>query len=121
MTTLNLPTLNEGETYAGLILKEDGTPSHHLVLLSGDNDDATWEEQKEWAKSIGGELPTRQEQALLYANCKKHFKGTWYWSGEEHATESGWAWYQYFTSGYQCNLRKDRALRARAVRRLPIQ
>jgi hypothetical protein len=43
--------LADDELYAGLILNDDGTPSHHLVLLPGDNDEATWDASKAWANS----------------------------------------------------------------------
>ena len=33
----------------------------------------------------------------------------------------GWAWIQYFYDGYQNDYRKGLGLRARAVRRLPIE
>ena len=66
-------------------------------------------------------LPTRREQALLYANLKEEFEDRAYWSCEAHESESGWAWYQYFSDGYQHYDGRGRELRARAVRRLPIQ
>ena len=71
--TITLPDLKSGETYAGIVIDDKGS-MHHLNLLDGDADDAPHQEQLDWAKSIGGELPTRQEQALLYANCKAQFK-----------------------------------------------
>ena len=119
MQQLTIPPLAEGEIYAGAI----GDPAgnlHHVVLLPGDNDDATWQHQKEWAASIGGELPTRLEQALLWQNCREHFKQDWYWSGEEVASEAGWAWFQDFGHGHQHGTPQSYQLRARAVRRLPI-
>lgn len=71
--------LAAGERYAGLVLDADGAPSHHLVLLPGAAQDVTWQAAKAWAdKTGGGELPTRQEQALLYANLKTEFEATWY-------------------------------------------
>ena len=112
--------LAPGERYAGLVLSTDGEPAHHLILLPGEAEDVTWEQAKEWAAKQGGELPTRQEQALLYANLKSHFKPQWYWSGQAHETDSSWAWFQNFTCGYQSSTRKDNECRARAVRRLPI-
>lgn len=118
MNTITLPELNEGEIYAGILLNESGAPQHHLILLPGDNNEANWQTQTDWAKSIGGELPTRAEQSLLFANCTPHFQQHWYWSGEEHS--AGGAWCQDFYGGTQCDLRKYRELRARAVRRLPI-
>ena len=114
-----VPDLAEGETYVGIIGNADSTPNH-IILLPGDNDGADWKTQMDWAKSIGGELPTRVEQALLYANCKPLFKDAAYWSSEQHSSESGWAWYQYFNYGDQSYTRKGHELRARAVRRLPI-
>ena len=112
--------LADGEHYAGLILTADGAPSHHLVLLPGDHDDTNWQAAVEWAKSINGELPTRAEQSLLYANCKPQFKADWYWSGELYASDASYAWFQYFSNGYQGYYRFDYHCRARAVRRLII-
>ena len=118
MQQLTIPPLAEGEVYAGAIGDTAGN-IHHVILLPGDNDDASWQQQKEWAASIGGELPTRIEQLLLWQNCREHFKNEWYWSGEER-TYAGWAWYQYFLNGYQSIDLQNYQLRARAVRRLPI-
>lgn len=110
-------SLAEGEHYAGLALKADGTPSHHLILLPGEGEDLQWTAAVEWAEKAGGALPTRQEQALLYANLKDQFKPEWYWSGEQHENGS-YAWYQGFLYGSQNYDPKDLELRARAVRRL---
>ena len=115
---LNLPELAEGETYAGAIGDAAGN-LYHVILLPGDNDDATWEAQMEWAKSIGGDLPTRIEQAMLWANHREQFKKDWYWSKDIYHTESGWAWFQTFYDGHQDYRRRFTELRARAVRRLP--
>ena len=119
MTTITLPTLADGERYAGLILDTEGKPTHHLILLLGDTE-ANWDNAKKFAAEIGGELPTRQEQALLYANCKAGFKPDWYWSSEQHASDSDCAWVQDFYYGGQGYDRKGGACRARAVRRLAI-
>jgi hypothetical protein len=110
--------LAAGERYAGLLLAEDGSIAHHLVLLPGEAEDVSWSAAVEWAEKAGGALPTRQEQALLYANLKSEFKPEWYWSGEEHETSS-YAWYQTFHHGNQIDGHKGFELRARAVRRLP--
>ena len=119
MNTITLPELNEGEIYAGILLNESGAPQHHLILLPGDNAEANWQTQIDWAKSIGGELPTRAEQSLLFANCKQHFEEDWYWSGEEYS--AGGAWCQYFIHGHQSLTHKNDERRARAVRRLIIE
>ena len=116
---LNIPQLADGEIYIGAIGDAAGN-LHHVILLPGDNDDATHEAQIEWANSIGGDLPTRIEQAMLWADHREQFKKDWYWSNEIHHAESGWAWCQNFGGGYQSYDRKTSELRARAVRRLPI-
>jgi len=113
--------LAPGEEYAGVILGKDGAPNHHLILLPGDQDDINWADAKKWAAEIGGELPSRREQALLFANVKEQFEDRYYWSGEQHASDSACAWCQYFDNGTQGYDTKSTKLRARAVRRLEIQ
>ena len=113
--------LSQGERYAGLILNEQGKPSHHLVLLPGEAEDKTWEQAIAWATEQGGELPTRAEQSLLFANLKGEFQEAWYWSGQAHETNSSWAWYQNFYDGSQGYGHKGNEFRARAVRRLVIE
>ncbi len=112
-------TLNEKERYAGIVLNKDGLPSHHLILLpQKPKKELTWEKAKEWAASIVGELPSRQEQSLLFANLKDQFESDWYWSNEAYGASS--AWIQDFDDGYQGYGSVDDYHRARAVRRLPI-
>lgn len=113
--------LKPGEVYAGLILGKDGAADYHLVLLPGSVEGATWAKAKEFAAQAGGELPTRREQALLFANLKEQFEPRWYWSAEQHASYPSSAWIQYFGVGFQTSGRKDDGGRARAVRRLVIQ
>lgn len=116
---IELPKLNEGEINAGLIMTTDGTPSHWVILLPGDKDDGNWEDAGTWATEQGGELPTRTEQSLLFANAKDKFKRDWYWSAEEDDSE--WAWSQFFRYGLQSDyLKSNDFCRARAVRRVYI-
>ncbi|MDW3683902.1 DUF1566 domain-containing protein [Cupriavidus sp. CV2] len=115
---VSIADLRPGELYAGIILGKNGEPSHRLILLPGAAEDLTWEQAKEWATSVGGELPTRREQSLLFANLKEEFEGTWYWSGEQYAGGSHYAWGQNFNGGLQDSYRKYGEFRARAVRRL---
>lgn len=111
-------TLQPGELYAGLVLDATtGAPSHHLVLLPGEADDMEWEDARKWAEDQGGELPTRQEQSLLFANLKSEFKPNWYWSGEKASASSAWS--QYFYYGTQGTSTLGNELRVRAVRRIP--
>ncbi len=73
-----------------------------------------------WAKSIGGDLPDRTEQSLLYRHLADRFKKDWYWSNEQRAAFSNYAWYQDFSYGGQDNYLKSGECRARAVRRIAI-
>ena len=120
--------LKGDEQYAGIILGKDGSPDHHLILLPGETESVTWAKAKEWAAGAAGELPTRREQSLLFANLKDQFQPGWYWSSAQraarsaqHAAYSDYAWSQYFYYGFQNYLTKSAKLRARAVRRLIIQ
>jgi len=117
---MNKSELNEGEVYAGAIINPDGT-GHHIILLPGDNDDINREAAMEWAKSIGGDLPDRVEQAMFYKNMPDQFQQDWYWSNTQHASDSDFAWIQYFYSGGQSYYRKSWEGRARAVRRVAIE
>ena len=112
--------LQEGETYAGLILGKNGESDHHLVLLPGEASDVTWSAARAWATSLGGELPSRRELALLFANCKEQFARVWYWSSEASEARSQLVWGQNWSSGIQTMYGRQFHGRARAVRRIPI-
>ena len=113
--------LKTSEIYSGLILGKDGEPDYHLVLLPAKPEKAlNWSDAVAWAKSVGGDLPTRSEQALLFANNKEHFEGAWYRSNTQGAHNTDYAWVQDFLDGDQSILRKSYEFRARAVRRLLI-
>lgn len=113
-TSFPMPELNEGEIYAGAIINPDGT-GHHVILLAGDNDDADLQTQMDWAKSIGGDLPDRVEQALFYKHLPDQFQRDWYWSNTQRS--AGSAWFQDFLIGGQGWYGTDSKCRARAVRR----
>lgn len=111
--------LSPGEHYAGPVLDESGAVVHHLVLMAARPDKRMpWQAAMDWAQRVGGELPNRQEQALLYANCKPHIEGVWHWSGETHADDSSYAWYCLFYSGGQDVTSKSAVGAAVAVRRV---
>ena len=111
--------LDPGEHYAGVVLDEAGQVIHHLVLMAQRPDKKlTWQAACEWAASVGGELPSRQEQALLYANCKPHLEPVWHWSGEKHEDDASYAWFCYFGNGHQGYGRKSYEGAAVAVRRV---
>lgn len=122
---MELPKLNEGEIYAGISRDPDTGAWHHLVLLPATTDKGlTWGEAIEWAKSVGGELPTRFESALLYANARDQIieQNYWYyWASTPRAFEPSRAWFQNFGNGHQIDDLKDYLCKARAVRRVPFK
>ena len=108
-----------GERYAGMVLDQDGTLLHHLVLMAQrPNGKLNWKDATAWAESIVGTLPNRQEQALLYANCKPHLKPEWHWSSETHEEDASYAWNCYFIYGHQGYYHKSYDGCAVAVRRI---
>ena len=110
-------TLRPGEHYAGAVLDPEGGIKHHLVLMAErPNDDLDWDDAMAWAAHVGGSLPTRQEQALLFANCKPHLKPGWHWSSEQYEGDASYAWLCYFSHG-QSFIRKSAEGAAVAVRR----
>lgn len=110
--------LKEGEDYAGLILGKDGEADYHLVLLPDDVSDVSWPTAREWAGSQEGDLPTRRELALLFANLRERFDRVWYWSSEQHDTRPQLVWGQNFASGIQTVYGRPFRGHARAVRRI---
>lgn len=117
--TITIPDLAEGEINLGLLF-EGAKPKHWVILLPGDKE-GSHEEMKEFAEKAGGELPTRKEQALAFANGAEHFEEDYYWSLEQPAGRSGYAWCQTFGDGGQDWGHRSTPCRARAVRRVPVQ
>ena len=110
--------LQPGEHYAGVVLDAEGKVMHHLVLMAQKpTSKLDWQDAMDWATSAGGHLPTPQEQALLYANCKPHLQPVWHWSCESHEEDASYAWYFYFLHGYQGLSRNSYEGAAVAVRR----
>ena len=107
-----------GGSYAGIIPGVDGAPGQYLVLLPGEAVDVDWEAAGAFAASVGGELPTRAEQALLFANLKDQFQPRWHWSSEQAGPSH--AWVQDFSHGLQGYGTRSYEGRARAVRRFSI-
>ncbi|KWN75821.1 DUF1566 domain-containing protein [Burkholderia ubonensis] len=115
---IQLPPLAEGEVYLGGLVDANGDVTHTILLP--DDTRATWSKALDWAKSIGGDLPTRAELAIAYSKHRDLFEQRAYWSNEVVADDPGWAWCQYFRYGGQNSNLQRYELRARAVRRLSI-
>lgn len=114
----SIPTfdLNEGEIFLGYYGGPDGR-CVRVVLLPGDADPASWKKQMAWAQSIGGDLPNRIEQAMLFAYLRDEFRREWYWSNQLADFDNAYAWFQSFSYGGQYYYGVTSTLRARAVRR----
>lgn len=114
------PQLQDGESYAGLILGKDGQDDYHLVLLPEDMGELSWNAARTWAGTRGGELPSRRELSLLFANLREQFERQWYWSSEQHATRAQLVWGENFASGIQTVYGRQFRGHARAVRRVAL-
>lgn len=111
--------LQPGERYAGAVLNDDGSIKHHLVLMAGrPAKQLAWQAAMNWAAEVGGQLPDRQEQALLFANCEPHLEAAWHWSSQVLEIDPSCAWYCTFYGGGQGNLEKSYEGSAVAVRRI---
>lgn len=124
-STIHLPAatieLHPGERYAGPVLDADGRIKHHLVLLPERPEQRlSWQDAMAWAEGIGAQLPDRQEQALLFANCKPHMKQVWHWSCQEDEEDASSAWDCCFDDGNQTSTHKSCELSAVAVRLIPV-
>lgn len=111
------PALQPGEVYVGVVI-ENGRP-HHVVLLDGDKAGLDHAKALVWAMEQGGDLPSRMEALLLFQTQREAFKRDWYWTNAPR--EPGFAWYQHFHDGPQYWGTVYFELRARAVRRIPIE
>ena len=107
----------EGGTFAGLTTTPAGAHVA-VVLLPGAGTDLTWTKAKAWAKKQGGELPSRPVAALLFANVKSALQPRWHWTIEEE--DASYAWYCYFSDGYQGHGPKSYEGGAVAVRQIPL-
>lgn len=123
--TIPLPRIHSdyaGGNVMGVMAGQNGQPDYLLIDLGVEpKNDVTWDEAKAWAASVGGDLPTRREQAVMFGNRREgQYKARWYWSGEPHASGPSWAWGQGFRHGGQGYGLKDNHGRARAVRRVEL-
>lgn len=114
--------LQPGERYAGAVLDADGHVLHHLVLMAQRPAVLlNWQAAMDWASSVGGRLPNRQEQALLYANCKPYMEQTWHWTCVTDEDNASFAWYCDFYDGSQLYGHKGDEGSAVAVRSITVE
>lgn len=115
------PILDDGEIHIATIHIAGQAPYHLILLQDHPKEGMTHQAATEWAASLGGDLPTRPEQALLFAHQREQFDRDWYWSNTFHESYPDYAWAQNFNYGGQSTLSLGYELRARAIRRLIIQ
>ena len=112
------PKLADGEIYVGITLHDDKL--HHLILLPGSTKTG-WKAAGEWAKAQGGVLPSRHDGLVLFRHARAQFKRDAYWLDEQRDGAPSYAWGQYFGWGSQGSNSLSWELRARAVRRVPVE
>jgi hypothetical protein len=112
------------DVFVGITRSEAGDVA--LFLNAANEATLPWKKALAWAAELDTSdcpagtysLPTRKEQALLFANAAEHFEPDWYWSGEQYSAT--YAWMQYFDYGNQSYDHKGYYYRVRAVRRLLV-
>ena len=112
-----LPEIKKSEVYVGGTIGPDGRITH-TILMSEERLVDNWDAGMMFAQQQGGDLPNRIEQAMLWAHHRKLFRERYYWSNEQFAHDSGYAWGQSFYYGNQSRWHKAVKGMARAVRRV---
>lgn len=120
------PDLRPGELAAGLILDVDTGNIHHLVLMPGELINVTWGQAKAIFEAAGGDLPDTCEMTLLNSNLLEEFDiEEQYWTNEVGRMQGDVAdtvmYHSFGPSGYFEFTGKDDSMRARGVRRLPVE
>jgi len=121
------PWPEQGGIYAGARVGRDGAPDYFLIVGPEYDGALTWNRAIDWAAGITVDghsdfrLPLRIEQSSLFDRVRQLFQPMFYWSGEQHASGSGYAWSQDFAYGNQYDWYKGSYCRARVVRSLIIR
>ena len=114
---MNTPKLKDGEIHVATLSIPGEQPYHLILLPDHPPERMTHQAASEWAASIGGDLPNRYEQALLFAYQRDQFDQDWYWSASRRESSSNHAWCQDFDYGNQGVNYSSSELRALAVLR----
>jgi len=135
LATITIPRIGEyfpgqGGVLHGIMAGQDGKPDYLLISAEKKHHHvgAAFAEMQEYPKglTIDGhndfKMPTRKEQRVQWANAKPgQFEGAYYWSCEQSAYDSAYAWSQNFNHGNQYYWHKGYKYRGCAVRRVPIR
>ncbi|MGA4275625.1 DUF1566 domain-containing protein [Ralstonia nicotianae] len=116
MQQIAIPSLAKGEIYLGGRIDKNGDVEH-TVIIAVNNEELSREQQREWAKSVGGTLMNRIEALIIYNEHRGLVKPDWYWTDDDVEWNPACAWCQNFGNGLQDISHESAALRAVAVRR----
>lgn len=117
----SLPALKqplEGGIFCGVITLPDGLHYAIVKLEAKPPKRLPWKKAMDWAKSVGGRLPSRAIAALLFSIAKDLFEPDWYWTDEPEG--ASYAWRCYFSYGDQYYGRQRYEGGAVAVRLIPL-
>ncbi|MFA6067161.1 MAG: hypothetical protein WC810_01130 [Janthinobacterium sp.] len=123
-TAVELPHVDKarGEYYGGLVIKPDGMPEHHLIVLGDDTSSAlTWWNALNWADERGGELPTMKEMSLVFAHSYEQRADVVYWSADKDPEDADYVRCLNMMTGRQLHAPAAVSVMAFAVRRVAIQ
>lgn len=116
MQQVQIPPVADSETYLFGRVDKNGDVEHTVVIAVNDGP-LPREQQREWAKSVGGVLMNRIEGIVIYNEHRGLVKEASYWTDEDVEWNDAFAWYQDFSYGDQTSYHESAALRAVAVRR----
>ena len=110
----------EGGTFVGITMLADGKLYAIVQLDAKPPKRLTWKKAMEWAASVGGCLPSRPVAALMFALAKDLLTPDWYWTSEQFAEDTDYAWCCDFYDGFQGYYRQRSDGCAVAVRMIPL-
>ena len=134
LTTIAIPRIGDywpgqGGILHGIMAGQDGKPDYLLISAEKKHHHAAagFTDMQEYPKTLTVDghkdfsMPTRKEQRVQFANAKPgQFDAEWYWSCEQFALDSAYAWFQHFGTGSQNYWHKDNQFRGCVARRIPI-
>jgi len=117
---LNTSGLQKGEILAGI--STDGKSAYRLAVMEIDGIEQTNHAAAlAHARKLGGDLPSRIDGLVLHGALKEKFKtDRYYWTNEDYAGVSSYAWTQWFGNGGQDRWFKSDSGRVVVVRRVPL-
>lgn len=96
-----------GGVFAGVARGSASDNDYYLIVGPEAPSKLEWQPANEWADTVEHlgfsdfTLFNRREQAICYGNVPELFQKEAYWSNEQLASGSGYAWYQDFDDGDQ--------------------